>query len=93
MAVLNTVIETFGSIRGEKSVACCILGGHWLLKKYFATGRYYYSYYYLRLDGPGMEFPWARDFPCRPRPAPRPTQPFANGNRVFPGAKAAGAWC
>ena len=28
-----------------------------------------------RLDGPGIESQWGRDFPCLSRPAPKPTQP------------------
>ena len=38
-----------------------------------------------RLDGPGMEPRWGRDFPYPSRPTLGPTQP--------PGDKEAGAWC
>ena len=45
------------------------------------------------LDGPGIESRCGRDFPHPSRPAVGPTQPLYNGYRVFPGGKAAGAWC
>jgi hypothetical protein len=38
------------------------------------------------LGGPGIESWWRRDFSHKSRPALGPTQ-------VFPGGKAAGAWC
>ena len=46
------------------------------------------------LDGPGIESRWGRDFPHPSRPAlgDPPSLPY-NGYRVFPGGKAAGAWC
>ena len=40
------------------------------------------------LDGPVIESRWERDFPHPSRPALG-----YNGYRVFPGGKAAGAWC
>jgi hypothetical protein len=46
------------------------------------------------LDGPGFELRWGRDFPHIPWPAVGPTQPpvqWVPG--LFPGGKAAGAWC
>jgi hypothetical protein len=45
------------------------------------------------LDGPGIESRWGRDFSHTSRPALGPTQPPVNVYRVFPGGKAAGAWC
>jgi hypothetical protein len=38
-----------------------------------------------RLDGPGIEYRWWRDFP-------HPPSLQCNGYRVFPGGKAAEAW-
>jgi hypothetical protein len=46
-----------------------------------------------RLDGPGIESRWGRDFPRPSRPALDPTQPplqLVSG--LFPWDKAAGAW-
>ena len=40
------------------------------------------------LDGPGIESRWGRDFPPW-----GPPNVLYNGYRVFPGGKAAGAWC
>jgi hypothetical protein len=46
-----------------------------------------------RLDGPGIEFWWGKDFPHPSRPVPGPTQPpLYNGYWVILGDKAAGAW-
>jgi hypothetical protein len=45
------------------------------------------------LDGPGIESQWGREFLHLSRPALGPTQSLYNGYRVFPGGKAAGAWC
>ena len=42
------------------------------------------------LDGPGIESRWGRDFP---HPSWDPPSLLYNGYRVFPGGKAAGAWC
>jgi hypothetical protein len=45
-----------------------------------------------RLDGPGIESRWKRDFPhCSDRPC-APTSLLYNGYRVFPEGKAAGPW-
>jgi len=40
-----------------------------------------------RLDGPGIEFRWWRDFLHLSRPALGPTQPPVQWYRVFPGGK------
>jgi hypothetical protein len=46
-----------------------------------------------RLDGPGIECRWGAIFRTRPdRPRGQPSLLY-NGYRVFPGGKAAGAWC
>jgi hypothetical protein len=45
------------------------------------------------LDGLRIEFRWGRDFLHPSRPALGPTQPPIQWYRVFPGGKAAGAWC
>ena len=45
------------------------------------------------LEGPGIESRWGRNFPHLSRPAPNPPSLLYNGYRVFPGVKAAGAWC
>ena len=45
------------------------------------------------LDGPWIEPWWGREFPHPSRPALWPTSLLYNGYRVFPGSKAAGAWC
>ena len=45
------------------------------------------------LDGPEIESQWERDFPPPSRPALGPTSLLYNGYQVFPGGKAAGAWC
>jgi hypothetical protein len=39
------------------------------------------------LDGPGIEFQWARDFPHLSRPALGPPSLLYNGYRVFPRGK------
>jgi hypothetical protein len=49
-----------------------------------------YSY---GMDGPGIESRWGCDFSHTSRPALGPTSLLYNGYRVFPGGKAAGAWC
>ena len=43
------------------------------------------------LGGPGIESRWGWDFPHPSRPTLGPT--LYDGYRVFPGGKAAGAWC
>jgi hypothetical protein len=43
------------------------------------------------LDGPAIEFRWGRGFAHPSTPSLRPTQPPVKW--VFPGGKAAGAWC
>jgi hypothetical protein len=46
-----------------------------------------------RLDGPGIESLWRRDFPQPSNPTPKPTEPPVQWvPRLFPGDKAAGAW-
>jgi hypothetical protein len=45
------------------------------------------------LDGPGIESRWRRDFRTRPDRPWGPPILLYNGSRVFPGGKAAGAWC
>jgi hypothetical protein len=45
------------------------------------------------LDGPGIESRWGRDFSHLSRLALESTQPPVQWVRVFPGGKAAGAWC
>ena len=47
---------------------------------------------HYRLDGPGIEFRWLRDFP---HPSDRPwglPSLLYNGYRVFPGGKTGGVW-
>jgi hypothetical protein len=44
------------------------------------------------LDGPGIESWWGRDFPHPSRPALGPPSLLCNGQQVFTGGKAAGAW-
>ena len=49
---------------------------------------------YCRLDVRGIESRWGRDFSHPSRPAPNPTQPHLMWvSSLFPGGKAAGAWC
>jgi hypothetical protein len=45
-----------------------------------------------RLDGPGIETRWGRDFPTFPERPWGPPSLLYNGYRVFPAGKAAGAW-
>ena len=45
-----------------------------------------------RLDGPGIESRWGRDFPHLPDRPWGPPSLLYNGYRVFPGSKAAGTW-
>jgi len=45
-----------------------------------------------RLDGPGIEYRWGREFLHPSKPALGLTQPFSNGYRVIPEGKAAGTW-
>ena len=45
---------------------------------------------YYRLDGPGIESRWGRDFLHLSRPALGLTQPPVHGYRVFPGVKRPG---
>jgi hypothetical protein len=46
-----------------------------------------------RLDGPGIESGWRRDFSHSPDRPWGPPSLLYNGYRVFPGGEAAGAWC
>jgi hypothetical protein len=45
------------------------------------------------LDGPGIESRLGGDFSHTSRPALGPPSLLYNGYRVFPGSKAARAWC
>jgi hypothetical protein len=45
------------------------------------------------LDGPGIESLWGEIFRKRPNRPWDPPSLLYNGYRVFPGGKAAGAWC
>jgi hypothetical protein len=45
------------------------------------------------LDGQGIESRWGRDFSHTSIPALGPPSLLYNGYLVFPGGKAAGAWC
>jgi hypothetical protein len=45
------------------------------------------------LDGPGIESRWSANFRTRPDRPWGPPSLVYNGYRVFPGGKAAGAWC
>jgi hypothetical protein len=45
------------------------------------------------LDGPGIESRWGEIFPTRPDQPWGPHSLLYNGYWVFPGGKAAGAWC
>jgi hypothetical protein len=45
------------------------------------------------LDGLGIESRWGRDFSHSPDRPWGPPSLLYNGYRVFPGGKAAGAWC
>jgi hypothetical protein len=46
-----------------------------------------------RLDSPGIESQWRQDFPCCQDMTQSPSILPYNGYCVFPGGKAAGAWC
>jgi len=46
----------------------------------------------FRLDGPGIESPWGRDFSHPSRPALDSPSLLHKGYRVFHGGKAAGTW-
>ena len=47
-----------------------------------------------RLDGPGIESQWDRDFPQTSRPGLGPIQPATERVQgLFPRGKAAGVWC
>jgi hypothetical protein len=45
------------------------------------------------LDGPGIETRWGKIFRTGPDRPWGPPSLLYNGYRVFPGGKAAGAWC
>jgi hypothetical protein len=45
------------------------------------------------LDGPGIESWWKREFSHTSKRSWGPPSPLYNRYRVFPGGKAAGAWC
>jgi len=46
-----------------------------------------------RLDGPGIEFQWRRDFQYLSRSALGPTEPLVQGIRgLLPAGTAAGVW-
>jgi len=45
------------------------------------------------LEGPGITFCWRRNFSYHPDRTRSPPSFLCNGYQVFPGSKAAGAWC